>query len=64
MICLFSRLAFHLGGLAFDDVRVTREQWNALKPKCPFGQLPILEVNGKILAQSNAILRFVGKKTG
>eukprot|EP00043_Microstomoeca_roanoka_P016692 m.171989 g.171989 ORF g.171989 m.171989 type:complete len:283 (-) comp16509_c12_seq2:1516-2364(-) len=58
------RLAFHLGGLKFDDVRIRPHQWCQLKPKCPYGQLPILEFDGNVLAQSNTILRFVGKKTG
>ncbi|EGD83350.1 hypothetical protein PTSG_03958 [Salpingoeca rosetta] len=58
-----ARLAFHLAGVEFADVRVSRDQWCKLKPKCPYGQLPILQVDGQIIAQSSAIIRFVGKKT-
>lgn len=32
--------------------------------KCPFGQLPILEVDGVTLCQSMTILRFVAKRHG
>jgi len=43
------------------DYRIQREQWPELKKSCPFGQLPILEVDGKtVLAQSYAILRYAG----
>ncbi len=30
----------------------------------PFGQLPVLEVDGGVIAQSNAICRFIAKKAG
>jgi glutathione S-transferase len=56
------RLALHVAGIAFDDVRIKREDWPALKPKTPFGGLPTLEMPGRpVLAQSNAILVYVGR---
>jgi glutathione S-transferase len=59
------RLALHLAGVDFEDVRLQREQWAALKPQTPFGGLPLLEIPGKpVLAQSNAILVFIGRKHG
>jgi hypothetical protein len=40
------RLALHLAGLDFDDVRVAQADWPALKPATPFGGLPVLELPG------------------
>jgi prostaglandin-H2 D-isomerase / glutathione transferase len=54
------RLALTAAGVAFDDNRVNREQWAALKPTVPFGAMPVLDHNGRKLAQSTAILRYVG----
>ncbi|KAE9552229.1 hypothetical protein FO519_004573 [Halicephalobus sp. NKZ332] len=59
-----ARLMFHYAGVEFTDKKVTPEQWAAMKPLTPYGQLPILEVDGKQLAQSSAIYRFLANKFG
>jgi prostaglandin-H2 D-isomerase / glutathione transferase len=56
-----ARLALSIGGIAFDDDRVQPSDWERRKADTPFGALPVLEVDGQILAQSNAINRYVGK---
>ena len=59
------RLAFTLAGVDFEDRRVTRDEWLALKPTSPFGGLPILEVEGHPpIGQSNAILTYIGRRYG
>jgi glutathione S-transferase len=59
------RIALHLAGVDFEDVRVPGAEWNALKPTTPFGSMPILELPGKpALAQSNAILCYIGRHHG
>jgi glutathione S-transferase len=59
------RLALHLAGVDFEDVRLSRDQWAAMKPTSPFGSLPVLELSGHPpLAQTNAILVYVGRKYG
>lgn len=59
------RLALHIAGVDFEDVRIKSDDWPALKPKTPFGALPVLELPGRpALAQSNAILVYVGRRYG
>jgi glutathione S-transferase len=59
------RLAFVLAGVDFEDNRLSRDAWRALKPATPFGALPILEVEGKPpVSQANAILGYIGRKYG
>ncbi|KAJ3136963.1 hypothetical protein HK100_001242 [Physocladia obscura] len=56
------RLALVINGIPFEDERLERPLWPALKPNTPFGQVPLLTVDNKIvIAQSTAILRYVGK---
>jgi len=57
------RLVLHIGGIPFEDVRFSSAEWPAIKPTTPFGNCPWIEVDGKRLAQSNAILLFVGRLT-
>jgi len=58
------RLAFHIGGVAFEDERINFEQFMALKPKLPFGTVPAVTVDNVQSAQSAAILRYAGKLGG
>lgn len=58
------RLALHVAGVPFVDERLGREQWMARKPTTPFGGLPVLTVDGRVLAQSTPILTWVGRTHG
>lgn len=59
------RLALHLAGIDFDDVRVKGADWPAMKEQTPYGGLPVLELPGKpALAHSNAILVLIGRRHG
>jgi hypothetical protein len=56
------RLAFHLGGVEFEDVRIGFPEWAAMKPTTPYGQLPIMSIDGAPpMAQSDAMLRYAGR---
>jgi len=59
-----SRLILNYGGIAFEDKRFSREEWPALKATMPFGQVPVLFVGDKPLAQSKAIEFYCAKKAG
>ncbi len=55
-------MAFVLSGTEFTDERVSFANWTAIKPTTKFGQLPLLSIDGaEPIAQSGAMLRFVGK---
>jgi len=56
------RLLFAFQGVEFTDERIPRDQWPAIKPTKPWGNMPVLEEDGKVLAQSSTILRYLGKK--
>jgi glutathione S-transferase len=58
------RIALHLAGVAFEDDRIGRGGWMPLKPSTPYGSLPVLHVDGAQLAQSNAILSWIGLNYG
>jgi glutathione S-transferase len=59
------RLALHCAGVDFEDVRIKRDVWPAMKPTTPYGGLPLFEIEGRpTLAQSNAILVYIGRTWG
>jgi len=59
-----ARLLFKSAGVEFTDVRIDQKDWPTLKAGTPFGQLPTLEVNGHVFAQSGAINRYIARETG
>lgn len=59
------RMLFAVAGEAYDDVRLTSEQWQKLKPDTPFGQLPMLEKDGQTpICQSVAMARWLAREFG
>ena len=50
--------------MPYEDHRIAKEEWAELKPKTPFGGLPILEVDGKTLGGSIAIAVFLAQRHG
>ena len=59
-----ARLVMHLGGIAFEDKRIAGKDWPALRDTTPFQAMPVLEVDGKAITQSNTINRYLGKLAG
>ncbi|OQV12186.1 putative S-crystallin SL11 [Hypsibius exemplaris] len=53
------RLILHAVGEEFEDIRVHQALWEQLKPSTPLHTLPVLEIDGKQLAQSSAIARYL-----
>jgi glutathione S-transferase len=55
------RLIFAEAGVEYTDERVDFGGWAAIKPSTPFGQLPVLEFDGKKLCQSNTCARYLAR---
>jgi len=63
--CEAIRMLLHKAGVQFEDVQVSIEQIAEMKESgaLPAGvQVPIFEHQGRILNQSNAILRLLGRQ--
>ena len=59
------RLALHIAGIDFEDVRIDGAAWPALKAQTPYGGMPVLELPGlPPLAHANAILVLIGRRHG
>jgi len=58
------RLALVMTGTQFEDVRINFGEFQALKPGLPHGTVPIMEVDGKLMTQSGAMLRWAGATLG
>jgi glutathione S-transferase len=58
------RIAFHAAGVAFEDKRLSFAQFAEQRPGFRFNAVPVLEVDGVAVTQSNAICRYVGKLAG
>lgn len=59
-----ARLVLNYAGVPFEDYRFEMADWPAIKPKMPFGQVPVLEVDGKMLAHSHTIARYLARQHG
>ena len=59
-----ARLVLHMAGIAFEDQRIAGKDWPSFRDSTPFLAMPTLEVDGKVVSQSNSINRYVGKLSG
>merc|ERR1739842_214733 len=59
-----ARLIPAYAGKEYEDRRVSFEDMPSLKPSLPFGQLPVLEVDGDTICQSMAIARYLASECG
>jgi len=57
------RLALLLSGLEFEDDRISFKDWSTLKQTLPYGQVPVMTIDGgEMKTQSGAMLRWVGSQ--
>ncbi len=55
------RIAFHAAGIDFEDHRVSFPQFGEMRASLRFNALPVLEIDGTVVTQSNAISRYIGE---
>ena len=56
------RLVLEYVGATYEDKKVSFEEWGAIKPTLPFGQIPFYEDEDVKIPQSMAIVRHLGRK--
>jgi glutathione S-transferase len=58
------RIAFHVAGIDFEDERISFSEFGAMREGTLFNSVPVLEIDGAPVTQSNAIGRYIGKMAG
>ena len=58
------RIAFHAAGIEFEDNRLSFAEFGEMRQSTRFNAVPVLEINGAEVTQSNGISRYVGKLAG
>ena len=58
------RIAFHHGGIDFDDDRISFPEFAEMRGSTRFSSVPTMEIDGTVVTQTNAMLRYVGRKVG
>ncbi len=58
------RIALHAAGIEFEDDRISFEQFGEMRNDLRFRSVPVLEIDGVVVTQSNALSRYVGKMAG
>jgi len=59
-----ARLIFVQAGVAYQDIRIKREDFLKIKSTLPYGSLPILQYKGEVFAESMAIAKLVAEHCG
>ena len=55
------RIAFHAAGIDFEDNRISFVEFGEMRSTTPFNSVPVLEIDGAQVTQTNAISRYIGK---
>lgn len=58
------RIPFHAAGIDFEDNRISFQDFGESRENFPFNCVPVLEIDGQVVSQSNALSRYAGKKAG
>ena len=58
------RIAFHTAGINFEDNRISFDDFSKMRSGTRFTCVPVLEIDGAQITQSNALSRYIGKMAG
>ena len=58
------RIALHTAGIEFEDDRISFPEFSEMRRSARFNSVPVLDIDGAQITQSNAISRYVGKLAG
>ena len=58
------RIAFHAAGIAFEDDRISFQEFGEMRGSTRFNAVPVLEIDGAAITQTNAMCRYVGRMAG
>lgn len=58
------RWIFAQAGVPYEDVRIDGAEWLEIKPTMSFGKMPVMDVDGKRLAGSIVISRYLAEEYG
>ena len=56
-----ARIAFHAAGIEFEDNRISFPEFQEMRLGTRFNSLPVLEIDGAEVTQSNSMNRYVGR---
>lgn len=59
-----TRIAMSIGGIDFEDHRISFSEFGQMRASTPLNAVPTLEINGSVYTQSNAMNRYFGKLSG
>lgn len=59
-----ARLALHIGGIPFEDIRFASGDFPEVRKTTPLNQVPTLQIDDVQVTQSDAITRYAGKLAG
>lgn len=58
------RIAFHAAGIDFEDIRLSFPEFSEMRHDTRFNAVPVLEIDGAAVTQSNGLSRYIGKLAG
>lgn len=58
------RIAFHAAGIEFEDNRIAFPEFAEMRGRTRFNSVPVLEIDGAAVTQTNGMCRYVGSLGG